>query len=291
MKKLLTIAVVVVGLAMICLGTHPLSYDMVSNPVLLEQYLSSPEFPGDVLLKKDITVEGVIKSDGTYEPFTSNPVTAKIAGGAAGGTTGDENVMVLGDNVFEYHILGAGQTILAPSIIAGGLDISLDDNADEGVEIGQGITARSKQAYTVGTDACYLKVRFTIKDVDGTDDCAVGFRKAAAYQANIDDYTDMAVLNVISGAITIETIDDDGATSPTDTTDAWGDTETHTLEVYVDKAGAVTFKIDGAAPTVTASHTIDSGDVIVPFLYLLHHTNAAEETALVWWECAKRSAL
>jgi len=219
----------------------------------------------------------------TVEYFTVNPVTAGIAGGAATGAAGDENVMIFGKNVFEYHILGT-QTILAPVIDANGLVADLDDTADDGVEIGQGITARSPSAFTVGTDAFYLKVNFIIEDVDGTDDCAVGFRGDEAYQAAIDDYNDMAALNVISGAIYIETIDDNGSTTSTDTTDTWADGETHTLAVFVSAAGAVTYQIDGAAPTATAAHSIDSGDVVVPFFYFLNDTNISDLT-IVSWEC------
>lgn len=219
----------------------------------------------------------------TIEYFTVNPVTAGILGGAATGATGNENVMIFGTNVFEYHILGT-QTILAPHIDANGLVADLDDTADDGVEIGQGITARSPSAFTVGTDAFYLKVKLIIEDITGTDDCAVGFRNDGAYEAAIDDYTDMVALNVISGAIYIEDIDDDAGTDSTDTTDTWGDGETHTLEIYVTSAGVVTYMIDGAAPTVTDAHTIDSGDVVVPFLYFLEHTDITDLT-IVSWEC------
>jgi hypothetical protein len=220
----------------------------------------------------------------TIEYFTVNPVTAGILGGAATGSTGDENVMIFGQNVFEYHILGAGQSILAPSITADGLDAMLDDTATEGLEISQGITARSPSAFTVGTDAFYLKVKFKIEDISGTADCAIGFRGDEAYQANIDDYNDMAALNVISGDIYIETIDDNAGTTSTDTTDTWGDNETHTLAVFVSSAGAVTYQIDGAAPTVTAAHTIDSGDVVVPFFYMLNDTDKTE-IYIASWEC------
>jgi len=222
----------------------------------------------------------------TREYFRENPITAGIAGGAATGTAGDENVMIMGryGPVFEYHIIGT-QTILAPSLSATGLDVDLDDTENDGAEFGQGITARSPAAFTVGTDAFYLIVQFYMADVSGADECAVGFRNDGAYQAAIDDYTDMAALNVISGAIYIETIDDDASTTSTDTTDTWGDTETHTLAVYVDAAGAVTYQIDGAAPSTTAAHTIDSGDVLVPFFYYLNDAHVCETITLISWEC------
>jgi len=166
----------------------------------------------------------------TFEDFQSDPVTAGKAGGAATGATGDENTMGLGSNMFEYHILGAGQTILAPSLVATGLLVSLDKVDNEGAEYSQGILARSKQAMVIGTDEFYFKLKFSIADISGADEVAVGFRKAEAYQAAIDNYADMAALNVISGNITIETIVGGGATGVTDTTDNWTDGQIKTLE-------------------------------------------------------------
>ena len=221
----------------------------------------------------------------TLEQFESDPVCTKKAGGAPGAATGDENAMCLGKNMFEYHILGAGQTITAPSIVATGLLVSLDKVNDEGAEYSQGILARSKQAFVVGTDAFYFKLKFSIADVSGADEVAVGFRKAEAYQANIDAYADMATLNVISGDITIETIIGDAATVPTDTTDDWANGATKTLEVYVSKAGVVTYKVDGAAPTTVAAYTFTDALTVVPFFHLLHAATTPGDVILKEWEC------
>lgn len=239
----------------------------------------------DITLKKDLTVKGkIINVKGTYELFKSNPVVSKVAGGASGGTTGDTNVMLFPMTAFEYHIKGT-QTITAPSRTATGLDIGMDQTDNDGVEISQGILAGSKHAYTIGTDdAFFIRVKFKIADVSGTDDCAIGFRKTQAYQANIDDYTDMAALNVISGDINIETILNNAATTTTDTTLNWADGETHELRVEVSRSGAVTYKVDDVAPTTTAAFTFDSGDVVVPFMFFLHATDVAGAVELIEWE-------
>jgi len=222
----------------------------------------------------------------TYEEFETIPRVSKNDGYSdPTGSTGDVNLLQTERNIFEYHIKGAGQTILKPGWDADGLDISLDQTNDEGAEYSQGITARSKAAFVARAEAFFLKVQFAIADVSGTDDCAVGFRKAAAYQANIDDYTDMAVLNVISGDIFIETILNNAATTSTDTTNNWADGETHTLEIYVSKTGAATYKIDGAAPTTVAAFTFDDGDVLVPFFFFLHAADVAGAVQIKSWEC------
>ena len=229
----------------------------------------------------------------TFEEFESQPMTSKIGGGYAGGTTGDENAMKFESNIFEYHILGAGQTITAPSLSSTGLNVGMDQTNDEGIEMSQGITSRSRSAFTVATDLpFFFKLRFTIPVVAGTDDCARGFRKAEAYQANIDDYDEMACLNVISGNITIETILNDGTTATQDTGNDWADAETHNLEVRVSSTGAVSYLIDGVSPTVLpTTFSFDASEVVIPFFYFLH-ANASQAGAItiVSWECGPQSA-
>ena len=212
----------------------------------------------------------------------------KSGGGAPTGTAGDENVMLCGSgNCFEYHILGT-QTVLGPDWTEPGLDIAtFDQTENDGAELTMGISASSPILFTVGTDpAFFFKCRFLITNVSGTDDCAMGFRKREAYQANIDDYDEAAALNVISGDITIETILNGGATTSTDTTDDWGDAETHTLCVKVSSAGVVTYEIDDAAPTTTAAFTFDDGEVVIPFFYFLHAAApVAGVVKILEWEC------
>jgi len=221
---------------------------------------------------------------GTLCFFNSGPVTSKKTGGAATGTAGDENNMIVDGQNFEYHILGT-QTIVAPKIVAGGLDINMDQTDDDGVEITRGITARNPEAFTVGTSpAFYARCEINVEDVSGSDDCAFGFRKLEAYQAAIDNYDEMAALNLISGTVTIETILNGAATTSTSTTDTVADGATVVLEVYVSAAGVVTYKIDGAAPTVTAAFTFDTGEVVIPFLYLLNATDVAGVVSVARWE-------
>ncbi len=204
------------------------------------------------------------------------------ASGAATGTAGDENLLAWPGLHLEYHVLGT-QTIVAPTMCATGLDIgSLDQTANDGLELCPGILASNGDTvFTVGTDpAFYVEVRLSIADVSGTDDLAIGFRKREAYQANVDDYDEMAALNVISGDIKIETILNNAATTTTDTTQNFADTETHTLTVKVSAAGVVTYLVDGANPTTTAAFTFDNGEVVVPFVYFLQDTDIAGEVSV-----------
>lgn len=190
--------------------------------------------------------------------------------GAPTGAAGDENILIWPDGSLEYHILGT-QTILAPSMVATGLDITCDDVENDGLELCPGILASNADAvFTVGTDpAFYMECKLAISDVSDFDDLAVGFRKLEAYQANVDDYDEMAALNVISGDVKIETILNGAGTTTTDTTDNVADGATVSLKVLVSAAGVVTYQIDDAAPTTVAAFTFDDAEVVVPFIYFL----------------------
>jgi hypothetical protein len=233
-------------------------------------------------------VEEYIENERTFVAFDSNPVCMDLdqENSDPNGTAGAENSMAINQTNFEYHIVGT-QTLKHPVIDPNGLDVAMDLTANDGVEITQGITAAAKHAYVVGTDECYLKVKLEISDVSGTDACLVGFRKAEAYQADPNSYDEMVALDVISGNIFIDEILNNAATAQTDTTDNWADGATKTLEVIVGSAGAVTFKIDGSAPTTTSAFTFDTSEVIVPFFFLRHDTDVAENTSLAEWECGK----
>lgn len=221
----------------------------------------------------------------TYEKFQTAPVCMDVLGIAPAGTTGETCAAAFENNIFEYFILGAGQTLVAPSISANGLLASLDLTNDEGVEYTQGITARSRMAFTIGTSpAFYLKVGLLVADVSGSDICAVGFRKSAAYAAAFADYTDKATLNKIGGDIYTSTALNNAADVDTDTTINWADAAAKVLEVYVSDAGVVTYKVDGVTAT-GAAFTFDDGDVVVPFFHLLHDATVPGAVTIQSWEC------
>jgi hypothetical protein len=213
--------------------------------------------------------------------------TAAVTGGAATGTAGDENLLIWPGCKLEYHILGT-QTIVGPVMTSLGLDLgSMDQTANDGWELCPGCeTALHDQVFTVGTSpAFYFEAKLKIADVSGTDDLAIGFRKYETYQANVDDYDEMAAINIISGDIKIETILNGAATTTTDTTDNWADAATKTVRVEVSSAGVVTYKIDGQPPTATAAFTFDTGEVVVPFIYVLQDTDIMGACPLIHWEC------
>lgn len=219
------------------------------------------------------------------EFFDESPTFASVLGyGDPTGTGGDLNIMRTQKNNFRYHVKGT-QTILAPVWGATGLNISQDLTDNDGVEYVPELASISPKEHVVGTGEASFRVRFKLTDVSGTDDCAFGLRKKEASQANIDDYDEMAVLNVISGDIKIETILNAAATTTTDTTLNWADTETHELEIRVLQDGSVKFLVDDVDVTSVQSteFSFDDGEVLVPFGFLLHTADASESILLNKW--------
>ena len=156
------------------------------------------------------------------ETFRVQPVVVQDDGTVASGVDAENNVMAFERNVFRLHNLGT-QTIIVPVLEADGLDIGRDKTDTEGSELSLGILARSPGSYVIGTDAFYLKATLKLADVSGLAEMAVGFRKAEAERALIDNYLDMAAFNVQNGAINLETILNNAATTTTDTTNTWAD--------------------------------------------------------------------
>ena len=223
-----------------------------------------------------------------YDVFDAPPVCFDDGGyGDPTGSAGNENRMISAmANYFEYHIIGT-QSIVCPAWGVNGLNIGMDQTSGDGIEITQGITARSRGAFTCRTakKPFLFRVSLSMALPATVTEYAVGFRKAEAYQVAIDNYDEMACLNALVGVINIETIDNGATTVTTDTTETdWDDAEQHSFTVKVSPSGVVTFEYDDVAPTVTASLTFDEDEVVIPFLYF-KNGGASGEINLKSWEC------
>jgi hypothetical protein len=179
---------------------------------------------------------------------------------------------------------------LFPYVSADGLELPLDANVTDGptaYELTPGILARNPGAYTVGSlpggngSSVYVEADIIIDDISDLDQLIVGFRKLEAYQADPNDYDELAALHVgetgatvEDGRISVMKILNAGATSFTDTavTD-WADAAQKKLRVEVRNDGVCTFKIAGTA-TVVTSMTFDAAEVIIPFIYVDNATGS-----------------
>lgn len=212
------------------------------------------------------------------EFFDGAPIAGAKAGGAPVGTTGSENTLHLSSgNVLHYAILGVGQTLTAPAYVATGLQLDLDAADNEGAEYSAPVDAVSGKEFVVGKTEFSLIWKASIANVSDTDDCLIGFRKKEAYQANVDDYDELAALNVNAGNIFISTILNGAATTDTDTTLNWADTETHELEVRVLTNGAVKFYVDSVDVTEVqvTNFSFDAGETVIPFMFVLNAAASA----------------
>lgn len=237
-----------------------------------------------------ITRPGAAVTKGGYHVFRQTPGAGLSTGAAPGGTAGNVNILSWPGFALEAFVIGT-QTILVPPIAASGLDITYDLTNNEGIELSPNMLASSPAGFVIGTDGPFsFKAKLKINgDVTHSDETYVGFRLAEAGQAAIATYKDFAALNCNGGNIYTSTNLND-ATSPTaiDTTNNWLTTETHVLEVCVSRAGVVTFKIDGQPPLVTQAFTFDTGDVVIPFVRVLHDSaiTAGDAIYLQEWDCA-----
>lgn len=217
----------------------------------------------------------------TFTKFNHQPLLTVAAGyGNPTGVTGDTNYAHFKRFSAQYHVKGT-QTLLGPLMdVDKGLDISQDQTDNDGVEyvFGSHLGASNPFRYVAGTSKPkFVRLKFRIADVSGTDDCALGWRKVEAFQANIDDYDEAAWLNVILGAIKKEVILNNAATVTTTLTPTWADDATHELEVRMIGRKAYFF-VDGVESATP--FTFDSGEVLVPFFFFLQATTSPGK---VWW--------
>lgn len=254
----------------------------VTNPVILGQVTDTISNYQRKLNKREAKLaEAILYSENIDDDFSSALIVSNMDnadGTVYTGAAGEELGLHSGRAAYEMHVAAAATpAVVTPFQSADGLELKPVAAADA-LEITNGITAQSRAAHVVGsllaTDSkeVYMSAKIKIDDISDVSELAVGWRKAEAYQAAVDNYDEMATINVggaADGRIDLQTILNGSATVVTDTTEAdWADGETKTLEVRVNNAGVVSYRIDGSQPTVVAAFTFDAAEVIVPFCFL-----------------------
>ena len=237
--------------------------------------------------KLDDKVDNHISGKKQVYRFGTRPVIddyEHTAHALADGTAADTVLHTYADGLSMTWSAVVAQAINRPAPTTTGINYAGDQTNNDGIELVYSCTTTKGREgvdrFTVGRQAFSAEMEFSIATVAGTDVGNFGFRKVEALQADLHDYDEMAGLFPISGNISIQTILNNAATVTTDTTDNWANAGIHTLGVYVDKAGAVTYTIDGAAPTTTAAFSFDAGEVVTPFLHFLQ-ASGAQTGALV----------
>lgn len=226
-------------------------------------------------------------ADGGTFNFGSMPVVSSSIGLD---TYVSRHVYDDGLNLFVQNI--GTQTTTGPIATSGGMDYSYGNTNNLGVQWALAedqakefyVDGPQISRYTVGSDAFYAKLNFSIADVTGADEMAFGFRKVEAFQATLDGYDEMACLNSISGDISSETIINAASNVTTDLTAPssgdWADGAIHTFEVKVSSAGVVTYTLDDTTPTGAVAYSFDDGEVVTPFFYYLNDSDVAGAVVL-----------
>lgn len=228
--------------------------------------------------------------------FDGIPSMSASTGGVAAVTINTYNIWSFpefGTRLEQYNTTVA--TNIAP-VVSGTLGKGLNiDNIGAGdsksIEITEGNTINSKNAFVVGTSpAFYVKFGFSIVTLADVVSLTCGFRKVQTYQATLlTGYTDYACIgvqnSVASGEIQIQTQVGSGGETKTDTTQLATAATTFTVQVNVSTGGVVTYLFNGAAPTVTAAYTFTSALTVIPFMVYTSASGAHAEVDLVSYEC------
>lgn len=222
-------------------------------------------------------------SKNTYIDFAAAPpvgAMAQAAGTAAAVTDNIVNVFLAPGGIPIQIRNEAQNDDITPTYVVDtdcttGWQIPNDNTGADAIELGLGIqnTASARYAYTVGTDPAFeLRCKLGVPIVADYN-VFVGFRKAGAYVTGMDTaaeietgYADKCGFSFEAGNGHIIT-SDDNTDVDTDISAAWTNDQVKTLTVKVSAAGAVTYQIDGTTVSDAVAHTVDTGDVLVPYLY------------------------
>ncbi len=230
---------------------------------------------------------------GYFESFTPNDFASApsalmtIAGLAQSAVAQQLDIGYFGAHAFIFA-QSTAQTIL-PVMDTVGLDIGGDQVSGEAYEVFAGVLGASGRPAVIGVDpAFYFCLTATIADTSGASDFHVGWRSATQTQtATITTYLNYATVGLegTSNPNTIQLMTgNDDTDVTTDTTDTWADGVSKKLCVNVSAAGAVTYTINGSAPTATAAFSFDDGDSVIPFVQFQHGADVAGAVDITAWE-------
>lgn len=252
-----------------------------TNPVVMGQETDTVKnYQRKLNQREKKLAEAILYSENIDDDFSSALIISNMDndGTIYTGAATETVAMHSGRAAYEcYQAAVATPAVVTPFQSADGLELKPVAAADA-LEITNGTTALSRAAYVVGSflqsdeKELYFKTKIKIDDISDVTELWIGLRKAEAYQADPDNYDELVAFNIgqdADGQVEIHTILNGGATSTTDTTETdIVDGGEHTFEIRVKNNGVVSFLYDGAAPTVTASFTFDSAEVILPFVHL-----------------------
>ena len=231
-----------------------------------------------------------------FDSFTVDPVFSGITTpGAPTGTAGNVNSLDSGVEMYRWNVIGT-QTILAPVLDTSGFGLNLvqDNTAGDGIELTVGNPLYSPMSFLIGTDAAFfIQATFKLEDASGVNPLIIGFRKAAAFDATLANYTDFASIGVVGTAnpnkIVMQTQIATGGVVATDSTQTIADATVFQVKVMVSSTGVVTYQYNYAAPTVVAAYTFATGTTVVPFIRFTEAADVTTYASCNYLECGFQS--
>src|SRR5579863_2919960 len=228
-----------------------------------------------------------------FSDMSINPVISKLGGGAAAGASAEVDIMTDGKSIFEYFNI-VGNTNLGPKLDGSfGLNLAPDATSTHGVEYGTGVTPQNNFSFLIDTSgnttkAFFLKGQFSVATIAG---CTIelGFRRQAAYNATLGNYTDFAAIGCIAGEFETQTQIATGGVVTTDTTQAGANATMFEIEVLVDSMGNVTYQLNGVAPTVTVPYQFANNITVIPFLRIIQNVTTTASASCNYFECGFQS--
>lgn len=215
------------------------------------------------------------------------------------------------------------QAILPIPTAGTGLEISGDEVDNESQEfIFGGNAVDSPLAFKVGTDpSFFLRAKFKITDADGSDQFGIFFRKVQAFGVPTSFlttgdpiYTDIFLFGFAATVANPNIVrwsydlNNGGSATVGSSAFAWADTLVHRLEIRVvgravqllingvRLGGTISLDGDGGAITAQATNpspafSFDSGDWVVPGIFVRHDAAVSEDLYLVDVECGHLSEI
>jgi len=210
-----------------------------------------------------------------YEDFSEygdgDMLCQQIDGTGCSGTAGEINLMTFpSGNKLACHIMGTQTIVGALDMDEASLDISGDQDENDGVECAWGTHGASGAPFYPGTDPAFFTcMQVSIANVSGTDEFYFGFRRAddsdgdvGGFNAAIDNYHDFVAWSFITAALGTVAI-------------AMG-LEGY-LFTYISRWRRLFYMVAGILCLIPETITDTIGLILVSFLLWLHYRKWQEE--------------
>lgn len=228
-----------------------------------------------------------MESSRLFDNFTDRVISAGTLGNVLPVTTDTATNVVRTPKSTLYCTNIGTQTLLCPTNAATWLQISMDLTNGDGVSIGlnEPAQADARFVYTVGSEPVgqFIEARFTIADVSGVTNCAIGFRKVEAAKPARASMADYAICGCFGALTKSATQVAGGGETLVSTAVATTDGIQITYRVEVDTEGKARF-FSSYNPTTAAldttgalyelkvsqAYTFTNALSITPVIHVLH---------------------